>query len=738
MLVTYLLDISDDDPVKTETALIKTKSAEFPDIDTDFEDAQRELVKEYLIEKYGEENVASIAAFGRMRAKAVIKDICRVKNVPYEEVDVITKLIDFDEKLGEAYKRSPQIKQFFDKYEYMNLYELCSKLEGNVRHVSMHAAGLVISPQGTPLTDIVGIEKARGNYVTCWEEGGDRELSKVGLVKIDLLGLSTLTVIKVAMKMIAENHGNEIDIDNIDINDRKVIEQFYKANTLGVFQFERQWIRNLLKKIKITSFSDIAAVNALNRPGPLDAGMDEKFWKIKNGFEQPSYLHPLLEPILKDTYCVILYQEQVMEIAQKLAGFALDEADTFRSVLSKGKADLSKGINPFEKYETKFIEGCRRKGITGRMRVERVIKHEKETPVTAENVKILEEGVNDDGEHFKRISCDVEVSNELFDQIKAFARYGFNKSHSVEYGFISYQCMYLKTYYPHEFMASMLTNTPNTIDQKERLNKFVDYFYEAKRMGIKVLPPDINKSERQFTTEGTEILSGFGFIKSLGDKAIKEILEKRPFKTFEDFIIKVNGRVVNKSAVFALVHSGCFDKLIDVGNDINDLPKRFDVLAAYIRGKKDKKTELPHNPKPVNAIEEEAHYCGDEIFNSLLNLVDKKGLNTQFAADDKIMMFPNVDKMNVSTKIRVYGKVVGFVIKATRSGGNIAFLSLKNGSLVKKFIIWDRDVRRIQRDNDLLNTFSVNNVITCRVERVRDYNNQKSFIVKLDGVKKLI
>lgn len=746
MLLSFVLGITDEDPVALDMELIKTKAAEYPDIDTDFEDAQRDQIKEYLIETYGQEHVASICAIHQMHPRTVIKDISRTKNIPFEEVNEVTKIIPDTFEIGDkdvpatlplVYEKMPAVKNFFDKYHYIDLYKLCEKLEGNVRHIGMHAAGVVISPKDKPLREVVGLEKTKDTLITCWQEGDEREMSKVGLIKFDILGLNTLTVLKNALKMIKENHGIDVDLDSVQLDDKKVLDGFYTGDTIGVFQFEKSWIRNLLKKIKITSFEDISAVNALNRPGPLDARMDQKFWKIKNGVESQSYLHPLLEPILKNTYCIILYQEQIMEIAQKLAGFSADEADAFRSVLSKGKADLAKGINAFEKYEKKFIDACLRNGVKGRVKINKNIYSEDEMPRTAENVRVLSEGDDALG-HYRQIACDVEISDELFSQIKTFARYGFNKSHSVEYGFLAYQCMYLKTYYPKEFMASVLTNTPNKIsDKKNNENKFVDYFHEAKRLGIKVLPPNINSSIKSFAVSGESLISGFGFIKGLGDKAIDEVINKRPFKSFKDFLMKVDGRSANKSAVMALIHSGSFDEFLDLGADRKKLVKRYDLVKEYLEFKKIKKMseEMPAVPTAALAIFDESAVCGAELFNNILHLIDKAEVEKGLAADDKIMKFSSLDKINVGTTIRIVALVDSFKVVVKEDGRDFAFLKLKNNNKEIRLMVWSDQLRKIQSDPELALVFARNNVVSVRVQRQKDYEDKKSYVLKADGIK---
>lgn len=740
MLLTYILGISDEDPVKTKSKMVKTKSAEFPDIDMDFEDAKRDLVKEYVVEKYGRENVASIAAFGKMQAKSVIKDICRVKGIPHEEVNEVTKLIiDINDTIESACKNYPPVKAFFDRYEYMNLRALCDKLEGNVRHLSQHAAGVVIAPG--PVSNYCGLEKAKDNIVTCFEEaGGSKELSKLGLVKMDFLGLNTLTIIHEAVDNVHKNHGVAIDmqsIKNINFDDPEILREFSQGLTVGIFQFERTWVREMLKKMRNVSFRDIAVLNALNRPGPIEMG--EKLWKTKVGEMPNTYLHPLLEPILSESYGVICYQEQGMEISQKLAGFGADEADLFRKAMSSGKADMAKGFNPFEKYEKRFLEGCRRNGLKDRMVVTRTINHEKETPTTAQDVRIIEDGIDDQGVMQRKISCNIEVAEEIFYQIKKFAGYGFNKAHAIEYSMDAAMSMYLKHYYPIEFMASLLSNTPNAVNPRDHGNKFVDYFSEAKRMKIKVLPPNINTSNDRFTPTKDGIISGFGFIKELGDKAIEEIIKKRPFSSFNDFLMKISGKAVNKSAMFALIYSGCFDEFLHIDGNKNNLVNRYDLIKHYASLRKIKDLEIPSEPTAVDVILAESDSCGEQLFNSLLELVDLEGVNKHFNVDDKMMAFHNLDKININTRIRIFGVVQSLYIKRNAADGKaIGFLVLKNGPKSHRFMLWNSDVNKLDRDPKLKSMFNARNVITLRTKRERDYKEGKTFTIDTEGIEKLL
>jgi DNA polymerase-3 subunit alpha len=732
LLVLFILGITDDDPIVLEMELIKTKSQEFPDIDMDFEDTKRELVKEYLVSKYGHQNVANIIAFGTIKAKSAMKDISRIANIPLEDVEEATKSMELDESLEKAYNGNPTVRNFFDKYSSHNLYDMCAKIEGNVRQVTKHPAGIVIAPFN--LHEVVGLQEAKENrngdkeVVTCWEEGESRELSKIGLIKFDVLGVNTLTIIHDTLKLIKKLHNVDIDINNISLKDKSVIQGFHEARTIGVFQFEREWIRKLLEKIKINKFEDISAVNALNRPGPLDAGMETKFWKVKNGFEKPNYLHPKLIPILNETYSIILYQEQIIRIANELAGWAPDEADAFRSIVSKGKNDLSKGINLFAKYEKLFIDSCMRNGVTGRINVIRTISDNSEIPSTATEVKTLEEKV-ESGVLSKKIACNVEISDEIFYQIKAFARYGFNKAHSTAYGFMAFQSMYLKTHYPKEFMSMLMSNTPNTENPKTGENKFIDYLFEARRLGIKILPPDINKSDIYFSIEGDSIRCGFSFIKGLGEKALPDILTKRPFTSFTQFLNIADSSSVNKTAMLALIYSGCFDEFL---RDKTDITGRFDLANELFKRRRSKDIAAGDLER---VVKNETDVCGGEIFHSEFSSIDLEAINSTLKIDDKIMQFDKLEIINIGTTIRVIAKVEKLFIK--RGQKNIGFLHTKNGRLKKSFMMWNESVAKLEKDEALSECVKDGSIISFRVQRQKDYNDRKSFIVDVESIMKV-
>jgi len=874
LLVSFLLGITDEDPLSLKMDLITTKYAEFPDIDSDFEDTKRELVKDYLIEKYGQDRVATIIAFGKAKAKNTIKDICRVKNIPIEEVNAVTKFFrsgQDEDTIEKAYRNYPEVRQFFDRYEHVGLKKLCLKLEGNVRQPSKHASGFVVSP--VPLTDVVGLMVVKGVTVTCWEEGIEtKELSKVGIVKLDLLGLSTLTVIAESIRYIKERHGIIINHVAMDTDDVKVLKEFYDAHSVGIFQFEKEELRHLMKRVKISNFSDISAVNALNRPGPLDTGMDEIFWKVKNGQLPEKYLHEKLAPILKETYTIILYQEQIIKVAQALAGYNADEADTLRRIITKdAQAGRSKGINPLEKLEKEFIRRCLDNGVQGRVATKRDIYDDVEIPSTAQDVKIIENKTDKNNVSYKVITCNVEISDEIFYQIKSFANYGFNKclvgstkvrfknyktmkvetlfhnkdkilsvlpdvfsvnedgtkiitnrivdvvesgvqdvyiintetrkklvctknhkirteagwkelgdistndkvmvmskgeiawegvysvsyqgkkmtydvslqdqthpyffannfvvhnSHSAAYAYLAFTSMFLKTYYAKEFMCKLLSFTPNTVDKKTGINDFINYVEETKRMGIKLLPPDVNKSSKEFAIEEeTNIRAGFTFLKGVANRSIENIAKHRPFRSIKDFLSRTDGRAINKTVFHALTNSGAFDCFLKEGENIQE---RYQFLEEYNKFRKNKDNAMKEMLEKV--IQKEAEVCGGEIFNSAFSAYDLKTINKKYAIDEQIMDFKTLDRIAVNSTIRIMGRVQKYF------EGNVGFLDVKNGNDKKSFVVWGTDLPIIKTNKEIRNAVSVGNIITCKVKRTKDYNGKKSFNLIADSVEKL-
>lgn len=512
-IVSYILEITDIDPLRYDLLFerfLNPARISMPDIDMDFCYERRGEVLEYVANKYGKENVAQIVTFGTMLARAVIRDVGRVLGFNYSDVDKIAKMVPFTVghsiTLKEALASSPELSQSyeFDK-KIKQLIDVAMQLEGLSRHSSTHAAGVVISDK--PLIERVPlIRGSEGETVTSFDMDS---LEKTGLLKMDFLGLRTLTVIDETIKIVKQTKGVEVDISSIPLKDKKTFSLLSAGDTIGVFQLESRGMREILNKITPSKFEDLIAVLALYRPGPLGSGMVDDFIERKQGKKVIVYLHPKLEPILKETYGIILYQEQTMRIVSDLAGFDMARADLLRKAIGKKISEI------MEEQSNLFIQGCKKN-------------------------KIPE-----------------EIAKKIFELIDFFSGYGFNKSHSAAYSLISYRTAYLKANYPVEFMAALLTSERNNTD------KVMTYINEAGHMGIKVLPPDINSSFINFTvTAERNIRFGLMAIKNVGKTALENIIEVRKeeeFKNFFDFCARIDTRTVNKKVIESLIKSGAMD-----------------------------------------------------------------------------------------------------------------------------------------------------------------------------------
>ncbi|MBU0467635.1 MAG: DNA polymerase III subunit alpha [Candidatus Omnitrophica bacterium] len=512
-LVSYLLGITNLDPLKYGLLFerfLNPDRAGMPDIDIDFCYERRQEVIEYVNNKYGRDKVAQIITFGTMQARAAIRDVGRVKDVPYADVDKIAKLIpaELGIKIQDALEKEPQLAKLCKEDKVANdIIETAKVLEGLNRHASMHAAGVVIADR--PLEEYVPLFKTSdGQITTGYSMKG---IASMGLLKMDFLGLRTLTVISEAVKLIKKIHGVVIDIDNIALDDKKTYENLSKANSFGVFQLESAGMRDLLKKAQPSEFEDLIAILALYRPGPMGSGMLDDFIRRKRGEVYFKYDHPQLEPILKDTYGIIIYQEQVMKIPVALAGFTLTQADHLRRAMSK------KNTSVMNKMRKDFERGCK-----------------------------------------KYSKMDEIAANKLFDLIDYFSGYGFNRSHSAAYALISYQTAYLKANYHVEFMCAVLNSEKNNTD------KIVEYVRECEAMGIKILPPDINQSNKEFDViDGETIRFGLLAIKNVGSTAIDSIVENREkegkYNSFNDITERVDLRLVNRKVLESLIKCGATD-----------------------------------------------------------------------------------------------------------------------------------------------------------------------------------
>ncbi len=528
-IISYILRVTSIDPLRHNLPFERFMNPQRPtppDIDMDFADDRRDEVLDYVINKYGKDRVAQIITFNVMKAKESIRDIGRVLGMPYAEPDKVAKLIPFNMKIEEAIKTSPELASLYRQEKYKKLLDLAKKVEGVSRHASTHAAGVVISDK--ELTEYVPLQKeTKGENIITQYDMYDLDLNAavnegeaLGLLKMDFLGLRNLTILEKTLEYLKQTRGEVVDLSEIDIEDSEALKMIASGETTGIFQLESSGMRRLARKLKPNKFSDIAAMVALYRPGPMQ-WIDE-FIESKKDPQKIRYPHPDLKPILAETYGIAVYQEQCMQIANAMAGYTMGEADRLRLAIGKKK----KAVMTREK--NKFIQGAIKNG------------YKKET---AENIFAL---------------------------IEKFAGYGFNKAHSTSYAMIAYQTAYLKTHYPVEFMAALLTAESGRSSGPDKDEKVAQAVEETRRMGIKVLRPDINKSKVGFTIEddpqspgGKAIRFGLSAIKNVGEAAVEVILPSRevggPFNSLVDFCQRVDTQKVNRKVLESLIKAGAMD-----------------------------------------------------------------------------------------------------------------------------------------------------------------------------------
>jgi DNA polymerase-3 subunit alpha len=513
-LVSYSLGITDLDPLQHELLFERFLNPErisMPDIDIDFCMNRRGEVIDYVTRRYGRDNVAQIITFGTMAAKAAIKDVGRAMDIPYSDVDRIAKMVpnQLNITLEHALKESPPMRQAYESdSQVRQLLDTARKLEGLVRNAGVHAAGVVISPR--PLIELVPLHRTKNDeIVTAFDMVA---IEKMGLLKMDFLGLTTLTILDDTLKLIAQTQGLQISLDDIPLNDEETYKRvFYSGLTSGVFQFESHGMRDVLRRYQPNTIGDLTALNALYRPGPIQGGMIDDFIDRKHGRKKVEYELPELKEVLEETLGVIVYQEQVMQIANRLAGYSLGEADLLRRAMGKKKPE------EMAQQRERFVQGAVQRGYPQ-----------------------------------KKIE-------KIFDLMAQFAGYGFNKSHSAAYALLAYHTAYLKTHYPVEFMAALLTSVTGNTDD------VVKYINECREMGIAVEPPDINVSAANFTPHGKAIRFGLAAVKNVGHNAIESIIagrkEQGRYKSIYEFCEKVDLRLLNKRVLESLVKSGAMDSL---------------------------------------------------------------------------------------------------------------------------------------------------------------------------------
>lgn len=533
-IIAYTLKITDLDPLKYGLLFerfLNPDRISMPDVDVDIQDTRRDEVVQYCVQKYGSERVANIATFGKMAARNAIRDVARVMQVPYADADRLAKLVPApvqgrhiplktsiveDQDLKKEYETNPQSKQVID---------FAMILEGTIRSHGVHACGVVIAPDD--IVKFVPLEMAQKGVVATQYPMG--EIEALGLLKMDFLGLSNLTILKNTLRIVKKVYGADIDLSEIPLDDAKTFELFQRGDTTGVFQFESAGMKRYLRELKPTVFDDIIAMGALYRPGPLSAGLTDSFVKRKNGLEEVHYDHPSMKGALEPTFGVLVYQEQVMQISREVCGFTGGEADTLRKAIGKKKLDVMK------KMQVKFIDGAIDRGVPK------------------------------------------EIIERFWKNLLGFADYCFNKSHSACYGMISYWTAYLKAHYPAAFMAALMTSDQ---DDTERLAIEIT---ETRRMGLKVLSPDVNLSFQEFAVvpETNDIRFGMVAVKGLGAGAVEEIVRVREtdgtFKSIEDFAKRVSTRQVNRKGWEALIKAGAFDQF----GDRSDLLFNLDNILAF-------------------------------------------------------------------------------------------------------------------------------------------------------------
>lgn len=662
-VVSYALNITNIDPLKFNLLFERFLNPEritMPDIDIDFCYERRQEVIEYVVRKYGSDRVAQIITFGTMAARGAIRDVGRALDISYQEVDTIAKQIPFEVHMtiNRALEMNHELKRMYDEDERVKeLIDTAIALEGLPRHSSTHAAGVVISKD--PVTDLVPIQKTDEAITTQFPM---TTLEELGILKMDFLGLRTLTVIRDTVNLVKKNYGKEIDIYNIDYADKEVFKDLAEAKTTGVFQFESNGLRQLLKDLKPDCIEDIIAAVALYRPGPME--QIPTYVRNKHNLREVEYLHPLLEPILNVTYGCMVYQEQVLQIVRELAGFSLGRADLVRRAMGKKKMDV------MVKERENFIHGI----------------------------------VNEDGtievEGAVRRGISEEIANKIFDQITYFASYAFNKAHSACYGVIAYQTAYLKHYYPKEFIASTLNSIMTSSD------KVSQYIEEAKILGIKILPPDINKSRERFTVKWDCIRFGLGALKNVGVGAVSTIVVEREksgeFTSFEDFCNRVSSCDANKRSIESLIKCGAFDsmkvfrsqllsvyeKLLDSVSDnkkknyegqvtLFDITEKSQEIKYQLPNIKEYPTrELLNMEKEVSGLYLSGHPLSEYEFELKNNVnISSKDFKSEQTEDGAHLISYGVEDNQIVT---IGGIITQKKAKITRNNNMMAFITLED------------------------------------------------------------
>lgn len=672
-LVSYTLGITKLDPIKYNLLFerfLNPERVSMPDIDVDFCFERRQEVIDYVVEKYGKDRVVQIVTFGTMAARGVIRDVGRVMDLPYAQCDSIAKMIptELNITIEKAMKMNPELRGLYEADETVKkLIDMSRRLEGLPRHTSMHAAGVVISQK--PVVEYVPLSRASdGSLVTQFTM---TTLEELGLLKMDFLGLRTLTVIQNAAKLVERDKGVVLDMDHIDYDDKKVYAMLGAGKTEGVFQLESGGMTSFMKELKPGSLEDVIAGISLYRPGPMD--FIPQYIRGKNNPDSITYDCPELEPILDATYGCIVYQEQVMQIVRNLGGYTLGRSDMVRRAMSKKKTSV------MEKERQNFVYGNEEEGVPG----------------------CINKGISE------------KVANKIFDDMIDFAKYAFNKSHAAAYAVVAYQTAFLKYYYPVEFMAALMTSV---IDNPSKVS---EYILSSRRMGIAILPPDINKGESSFSVDGGSIRYGLSAIKSIGRPVIEGLVEERNlrggFKTLRDFIERMSRRDINKRTIENFIKAGAFDGI--PGNRRQKMMVYVQILDAVNQEKKTAMTgqmslfdlvseeekeayeirmpDVEEYPKEAKlAFEKEV--LGVYISGHPLEEYEQRWRNnitavtTDFLPDEETGMPRVID----NSKVTVGGMITGKTIKYTKTNKVMAFLTVEDLVGTVEIVVFPRDYEK--------------------------------------------
>ncbi len=672
-IVAYCLEITDIDPIRYNLLFerfLNPERVSMPDIDIDFCYERRQEVIDYVVEKYGKDQVVQIVTFGTLAAKGVVRDVGRVLDMPYARCDAIAKMIpgDLGMTLEKALKQSPDLRKAYQEdQEVKYLIDMSMRLEGLPRHTSMHAAGVVISR--TSVDNYVPLSRAADGTITT--QFTMTTLEELGLLKMDFLGLRTLTVIQNAVRQVEKNHGIHLDMDAIDYDDKAVLESIGTGKDEGVFQLESGGMKSFMKELKPENLEDIIAGISLYRPGPMD--FIPKYLKGKNDRAAITYDCPQLEPILGPTYGCIVYQEQVMQIVRDLAGYTLGRSDLVRRAMSKKKASV------MEKERKNFVYGNPEEGVAG----------------------CIHNGI------------DEKTANQIYDEMTDFAKYAFNKSHAACYAVVAYQTAYLKYYYPKEFMAALMTSV------MENTNKVSEYILNCRQMGIGILPPDINEGESGFTVSGDSIRYGLSAIRSVGKSVVDSIVAEREmngaFRTMDEFVERMTNKEVNKRTIDSFIKAGALDSLpgnrrqkcmvapemLDQKNKEKKSSMEGQLSLFDFAAEDDKQNFQISFPKVEEFPREELlafekEMLGIYVSGHPMEAYEKtwrdniSAVSTDFIVDEETEEAKAAD----NSRVTIGGMITGKVVKTTRTGQMMAFVTVEDLLGSMEVIVFPKDYEK--------------------------------------------